>query len=69
VSGQFHVQPDLPSQKEPLLPIQYEASWAPEMVRILKRRDKYLTPTGNQTIIPQISRPYPSHDTNYAMQK
>jgi len=30
VSGQFHSPADLPPWKEPLVPVGYEARWAPE---------------------------------------
>jgi len=32
VGGQFHAPATLPPRKEPLVPNEYEAGWAPELV-------------------------------------
>jgi hypothetical protein len=42
VSGQLHPLPTSPPEKEPPVPIVYEAGWAPEPVTTLWRREKSL---------------------------
>jgi hypothetical protein len=41
VSGQLHAPAALPPGKEPLVPIGWEAGWAPESVRTRYRREKF----------------------------
>ena len=40
VIGQFHVLTALRREKEPPVPTEYEAGWAPESVQMLWRREK-----------------------------
>jgi len=47
VSGQFHDPAALPSKKQSLVPLGYEAGWAPEPVWTRWRREKL--PTRNRT--------------------
>jgi hypothetical protein len=44
LSGQLHVSAGLPPQKEPRVPIGYEAGWAPESVWTLWRETKISFP-------------------------
>jgi len=53
--GQLHALPALPPGKVPLVPIEYEAGWAPESVCTLWRRNKSLAIAGNQTPICWLS--------------
>jgi hypothetical protein len=49
VSGQLHAPAALPSGKEPLLPTEYEAGWAPQPVWTRWWRQKFPTPSGSRT--------------------
>jgi len=52
LSGQLHAPAALPSGKEPAVPIQYEAWWAPEPVWTRCRKIPSLPPpAGNRTPI------------------
>jgi hypothetical protein len=51
VSGQLHDPTALPAVKEPPIPIGYVVWWTPEPVWTLWRREKILTPAGNQTAV------------------
>jgi hypothetical protein len=44
VSGQFHDPAALPPRKEPLVPIGYEARWAPELFWTGWLREKFPAP-------------------------
>jgi hypothetical protein len=46
VSRQLHALTALLLGKEPPMPIEYEVGWAPELARILRRREKYLALLG-----------------------
>jgi hypothetical protein len=46
VSGQPHVSVALAPVKEPSVPIEWEAGWAPEPIWTFERRDKSLAPAG-----------------------
>lgn len=67
VSGQLHALPAILQKKEPKVPTEYEAGWTPESVWTLWKKEKFLTPAGNETAIPQSSSPQASHYTNYAI--
>jgi hypothetical protein len=43
-----------------------EARWAPEQLCTFLRAERYFAPTGNWTMNPQLSIPYPSNYTAYA---
>jgi hypothetical protein len=49
VSGQLHALATLPLGKEPLVFIGKEAGWTPELVWMLWRRGKSLSPARNRT--------------------
>jgi len=42
VSGECYAPVASPSVKVPPLAVKFEAGWAPELVRMLQRREKYL---------------------------
>jgi len=42
VSGDWHAPAALPLVKVPQVAVKFEAGWAPELVRMLQRREKYL---------------------------
>jgi hypothetical protein len=48
-SGQLHASANLPSGKEPPVPIRYEIDWAPEPFWTLRTKEKPLIPAGYQT--------------------
>jgi hypothetical protein len=43
----------IPPEKEPPVPVGWEARWAPEPVRSLWRREKWLNPARNRNPIPR----------------
>jgi hypothetical protein len=47
VSGQLHVQADLPPGKDPSSPFGQETGWTPEPVWSLRRRKKRIAPAAN----------------------
>jgi hypothetical protein len=51
VNGQLHTLAALPPGKEPLIPIGYEAEWAPDPVWTLWHREKSLASAGNRTSV------------------
>jgi hypothetical protein len=53
VSGQLHAPAALPPGKEPLVPIRYEAGWAPEPFWTRWFKEKFSAPAGNRTPIVQ----------------
>jgi len=55
VSDQFHTPSCFTTVKGPLLLIQWEAVWAPELVSVLWRREKSVAPASNLTMIPWLS--------------
>jgi hypothetical protein len=55
-----------PHRRHPL-DTEYEVGWVPKLIWTLQRRDKSITPTEHQTIIPQLSGPQPSHYTILAL--
>jgi hypothetical protein len=50
VSGELRALVALPSGKESLVPIGWEAGWASELVLMLWSREKSLIPVVNQTL-------------------
>jgi hypothetical protein len=50
VSGQLHSPAALPPGKEPLVPIGYEAGWAPEPFWTRWRREKFPAPAGKRNL-------------------
>jgi hypothetical protein len=64
VSGQLQTLAALPPEKEPLVPIGYEAGWAPGRVWTPWSIRKFLVPARNQT--PAI-QPVACHYTNWAI--
>jgi hypothetical protein len=48
-SGQLHAPAALPSGKEPPVPMEQEAGWAPEPAWTLWSKEKCLSPAGNRT--------------------
>jgi hypothetical protein len=44
VGGEWSASATLPPGKDPSVPIEYEAGWAPELVLMFWRRDSLLTP-------------------------
>jgi hypothetical protein len=51
-----------------LVPNEQEDGWAPEPNEMLGGRDKSLGPGINHSTISQLSNPYSSHNTKYAIQ-
>ena len=49
MGGYLHAPVALLAGKEPLVPFEYEAGWAPELIWKFLRRDKSPTPTRIQT--------------------
>jgi hypothetical protein len=49
VNGLLYTPASLPPEKEPVVPIGYEAGWAPEPVWTLWSRRKSLAPAKNRT--------------------
>jgi len=47
VNNQLHSTAALPSEKEPSVPVGYEAEWDPEPVWTRWRREKFPIPTEN----------------------
>jgi hypothetical protein len=59
VSGQLHTPAALPQGNEPLVPIAYEAGWAPERVWTRRWREKLLAPPGLEPpIIQPVAQRY-----------
>jgi hypothetical protein len=55
VSGQLHAPAALPPGKEPLVPTELEAGWAPEPFWTRWWREKFSAPAGNRTLEPRSS--------------
>jgi hypothetical protein len=54
VSGQLHASAALLPEKEPPVPIEWEAGWAPDPVSTLWSRKKWLASAGNLTSAVQL---------------
>jgi hypothetical protein len=63
VNGQIHTPTALSPGKEPLAPIKFEARWAPEPLWTFEGGKKFYSLARNQTAIPQLPSPQPSHYT------
>jgi len=53
VNGQLHAPGILPPGKEPCIPTEYEAKWAPESVCTWWQEEKIPTPVRNLTSVIQ----------------
>lgn len=61
----FMPWPLTPGEKS-LVFTEQEVWWTPEPVWMFWRREKSLNPARSHTTVPHLSRPQPSHYTNYA---
>jgi len=53
-SDQLYSPVALPPVKEPQVPVEWEAGWAPEPFQIFQRKEKSFASARSQTTIPQL---------------